>query len=506
MFPNLKVFQKKVRDYAIQHHFVFVPQKINPTKYGVRCKERSCPWRITGTTYTDYVKVKTFIPQYTCSGTVKGNDHPMATAKWAAENCVALFPRPEDVKATLIREYIKVQWGITLSYRKAHMAKELIHEIKCGNAEASYRILPAYTEELVRRNPGTIMRLCRSRELRPRGDDTFTRLFWSFGPSIRAFNRTVRPLALIDGTHLRGKYRGTLLAATGIDGNAGRDVITIGSDRMKGLPRAVAEDLPRSHHSYCIHHLSAKFHSTFKNKKLRKLFMTAAYSLREGAFKDAMESIKSQSKRAHQWISDIPKENWVSAYFEGCRYNVLTTNAAECFNAVLKGARELPIAALVEHTRWKVCDFFQFRQKTCGKWTTRLTPKAESWLAEARKEAGGYTPWQCSWTEFQVTSRYHVDQVDIGKQTCTCRMFQTMGIPCGHAIAAMGLNHQDPYSYCQNWYLADAYRKTYDGVVYPTLDRSQWPDPSHTLPLVLPPKNWKKRDSELYYSSEVSIP
>ncbi|XP_077217517.1 uncharacterized protein LOC143851909 isoform X1 [Tasmannia lanceolata] len=307
----------------------------------------------------------------------------MATAKWAAENCVALFPRPEDVKATLIREYIKVQWGITLSYRKAHMTKELIHEIKCGNAEASYRILPAYTEELVRRNPGTIIRLCRSRELRPRGDDTFARLFWSFSPSIRAFNRTVRPLALIDGTHLRGKYRGTLLAATGIDGNgglfllafavveaetyeswvwflhlfrhnfisAGRDVITIGSDRMKGLPRAVAEALPRSHHSYYIHHLNANFHSTFKNEKLWKLFMTAAYSLREGAFKDAMESIKSQSKRAHQWISDIPKENWASAYFEGCRYNVLTTNAAECFNAVLKGARELPIAALLENTR-----------------------------------------------------------------------------------------------------------------------------------------------------------
>ncbi|XP_077230123.1 uncharacterized protein LOC143863321 [Tasmannia lanceolata] len=408
-----------------------------------------------------------------------------------------------------------------MSYRKAHMAKMIIQEIMCGNAEASYRILPAYSDELVRRNPGTVVQLCRTRELRLRGDDTFGRFFWSFGPSISAFNRTVRPLALIDGTHLRGKYRGTLLAATAIDGNnglfplalavveaetyeswvwflhlfrqnfisAGRDVITIGSDRMKGLPRAVAEALPGSYHFYCIHHLSANFHGKFKSEDLRKLFMNAAYSLREGAFKDAMESIKTMSKSAEKWISEIPKQNWASSYFEGCRYNVLTTNAAESFNALLKGARELPIAALVEQTRWKLSDFFQYRQKAGTNWTTRLTPNAEDWLAEQCILAGAYMAHQCGWTVYEVKSKYHVDEVDLEKKTCTCRLFQTMGMPCSHAIAAMGLDQRDPYSYCGEWYHADTYRRTYDGAIYPTLDRSQWPECTHPLPLVLPPKS-----------------
>ncbi|XP_077225027.1 uncharacterized protein LOC143858256 [Tasmannia lanceolata] len=371
----------------------------------------------------------------------------------------------------------------------------------CGNAEASYRILPAYADELVRRNPGTVVQLCRTRELRPRGDDTFGRFFWSFGPSISAFNRTVRPLALIDGTHLRGKYRGTLLAATAIDGNnglfplalavveaetyeswvwflhlfrqnfisAGRDVITIGSDRMKGLPRAVAEALPGSYHFYCIHHLSVNFHGKFKSEDLRKPFMNAAYSLREGAFKDAMESIKTMSKSVEKWISEIPKQNWASSYFEGSRYNVLTTNAAESFNALLKGARELPIAALVEQTRWKLSDFFQYRQKAGTKWTTRLTPNAEDWLAEQCILAGAYMAHQCGWTVYEVKSKYHVDEVDLEKKTCTCRLFQTMGMSCSHAIAAMGLDQRDPYSYCGEWYHADTYRRTYDGAIYPTL-------------------------------------
>ncbi|XP_077240352.1 uncharacterized protein LOC143881248 [Tasmannia lanceolata] len=396
---------------------------------------------------------------------MKGNDHPMATAKWAAECSLALFESPEDVRAPMIRRYIKAHWSITMSYRKAHMTNMIIQEIMCGNAEASYCILPAYVDELVRRNPGTVVRLCRTRELRPRGDDTFGRFFWSFGPSISAFNRTVRPLALVDGTHLRGKYRGTLLASTAIDGNNGLFPLALAVVEAEtydswGLPRAVAEGLPGSHHFYCIHHLSANFHGKFKSEDLRKLFMNAAYSLREGAFKDAMESIKSMSKNAEKWISEIPKRNWASAYFEGSRYNVLTTNAAESFNALLKGARELPIAALVEQTRWRLSDFFQYCQKAGRKWTTRLTPNTEDWLADERILAGAYMAHQCGWTVYEVKSKYHVDEVDIEKKTCTCRLFQTMGMPCSHAIAAMGLDQRDPYSYCEEWYHADTYRRT----------------------------------------------
>ncbi|XP_077245990.1 uncharacterized protein LOC143885821 [Tasmannia lanceolata] len=182
---------------------------------------------------------------------------------------------------------------------------------------------------------------------------------------------------------------------------------------MKGLPRAVAEGLPGSYHFYCIHHLSTNFHGNFKSEDLRKLFMNAEYSLREGAFKDVMES---------------------------SRYSVLTTNVAESFNALLKSARELPIAALVEQTRWRLSDFFQYRQKAGSKWMTRLTPNAEDWLADERILAGGYMAHQCGWTVYEVKSKYHVDEVDLQKKACTCRLFQTMGMPCSHAITAMGLD------------------------------------------------------------------
>ena len=43
-------------------------------------------------------------------------------------------------------------------------------------------------------------------------------IFWSFKPSIKGFEHC-RPILSIDGTHLYGKYKGTLLIAMGYDRN-----------------------------------------------------------------------------------------------------------------------------------------------------------------------------------------------------------------------------------------------------------------------------------------------
>ena len=48
----------------------------------------------------------------------------------------------------------------------------------------------------------------------------FDRVFWTFGQCKEVFNYC-KPIIQIDGTHLYGKYRGTLLMATSQDGNGG---------------------------------------------------------------------------------------------------------------------------------------------------------------------------------------------------------------------------------------------------------------------------------------------
>ena len=45
---------------------------------------------------------------------------------------------------------------------------------------------------------------------------TFQRVFWAFKPCIEGFNH-YKPIIAIDGTHLYGKYRHTLLTAIAQD-------------------------------------------------------------------------------------------------------------------------------------------------------------------------------------------------------------------------------------------------------------------------------------------------
>ncbi|XP_077232498.1 uncharacterized protein LOC143869824 [Tasmannia lanceolata] len=194
---------------------------------------------------------------------------------------------------------------------------------------------------------------------------------------------------------------------------------TISSDWMKGIPRTISEALPAAYHSYYIRHLTANFYATFKNVVLRKLFSNDAYSLRESDFKEAMEYIKAKNAEAEKWISEISKENWANANFKGARWNVLTTNASECFNNVLKSARELTIASLIDHCRWKVQDFFQVPRKEGAKWQTRLTRKVENWFEKSCEYSSKFRPYACSFTEYEVKSLTNSDQVDLEKRRCT---------------------------------------------------------------------------------------
>ncbi|XP_077215787.1 putative protein FAR1-RELATED SEQUENCE 10 [Tasmannia lanceolata] len=223
-----------------------------------------------------------------------------------------------------------MHWGVAICYWKAYNMMNIILEIKCGNVEDSYRILLAFAVEIMGRNPGSYMRVFRHRDLRPRGDDKFARLFWTFGPCLHSF-RTLRPIVLMDGTHLRGKYLGILLIAIGVDSNNGlyplefgvvekenedswewflkllkrhvlpdhMNVFTICSDWQKGLLQAVLTIFPNCYHSYCMCHLAANFRSNFKDLLLESLFWRAARTLRESVFKELMQKIKTKNERAH---------------------------------------------------------------------------------------------------------------------------------------------------------------------------------------------------------------
>ncbi|RVX20495.1 Serine/threonine-protein phosphatase 7 long form-like [Vitis vinifera] len=207
-----------------------------------------------------------------------------------------------------------------------------------------------------------------------------------------------RPVLSIDGTHLYGKYNGTLLIAMGCDGNnqlfplafaitegentdswswffacirvgvTQRKGLCLISDRHPGIIAAVNETYsgwtqPDACHRFCMRHLASNFNTKFKDKTLKDLMCRAAMESKVKKFISHMDTIGRINAEARNWLEQIPLEKWALSYDGGRRYGIMTTNMSEVFNGVLKGARNLPITTLVQLTFYRVNSYFTVRRE-----------------------------------------------------------------------------------------------------------------------------------------------
>ncbi|KAL7001590.1 hypothetical protein U1Q18_002744, partial [Sarracenia purpurea var. burkii] len=76
-------------------------------------------------------------------------------------------------------------------------------------------------------------------------------------------------------------------------------------------------------------------------------FYAAAYAPRPVGFQRCVKSIKSISLEAYNWIMQSEPVHWANAFFQGARYNHMTSNFGELFYNLALDAHELPITLMV---------------------------------------------------------------------------------------------------------------------------------------------------------------
>ena len=81
-----------------------------------------------------------------------------------------------------------------------------------------------------------------------------------------------------------------------------------------------------------------------------------------------MQSIDSMNPQAGAYLRDVDFHRWSRAYFPGHRYNIMTTNIAESFNALVRHARGLPITMLLEFIRGTMQRWFYERRTHASKY------------------------------------------------------------------------------------------------------------------------------------------
>ncbi|KAK4384994.1 hypothetical protein Sango_2623400 [Sesamum angolense] len=377
---------------------------------------------------------------------------------------------------------VKDQTGYDVPYQKAWYNLKMAREIVYGTWKSSVQKLPAYLGAIQKYNPGTIV------EWKHKG----------FQASTAAMdgNQQVLPLAFAvvdEETYPSWKWFLQQLSRHVIRGRRGMCLI---SDRHGGLIKVVREGpdfvSPHGVHRYCLRHVCSNFNSTIKNVVLKDLCWQAGSEYQLRKFNRIMDEIKKQDVKAFAYLDAINKEKWTTSHDGGWRCDILTTNMSECINGVLKGARRLPVSALVEITLERTVHYFYVRAIKGQK----MLQNNQLWTNFACKM---FISWQQKAVEHTITKYSHAQQsasvvtrrqgrhgmnthvVKIANRECPCGKWNQFGIPCSHAQKVCGAYNISAASMVKNYYDVMAYNNTYSKHFEPVQSEDYWDDPNFQL-------------------------
>ena len=294
----------------------------------------------------------------------------------------------------------------------------------------------------------------------------FHHSFWPFAPCIVGFVHC-RPVISIDDTHLYRRYEGKLLIVMATDANnevyalafavvesenkgswkwflscIRRYVINwnlcIISDRHGGIIKAIKEDSiwqpPNGHHWFYLRHVTSNFNQRYKDKRLKNLIMRVRSCKQVYKFNKIMETITKYNDEVVQLLNKLTVQLWTLVHDDGCRYGAMTTNLSECFNGVLKGARSLPITAMVKFIFYKLVHYFEDRRtKTQGELDDgevfskyvmdrfkRYRDKASHHRVRMYDSHTGSFEITTLVNPFTTNRENHIHNVKLSEKSCTC--------------------------------------------------------------------------------------
>ncbi|KAL7207545.1 hypothetical protein ACSBR1_029479 [Camellia fascicularis] len=338
----------------------------------------------------------------------------------------------------------KDYYGIEVSYRRAWMGVEKARGLVFGDYSSSFDDLCWYVDAANAYNPGSVFYM--EFDIDSKGRH-FKCLFFAFETFIHSF-KYCRPVLMFDGTFLKGRHKGCLLAATAKDGN--------------------------------------QVKSRESKEYLLTLFSRCAYAHTIELFNELFEEFKGRCGRSvEKFLDDLPNECWCNAYFQGKRYGEMCTNAAEYFNSWIRNERHLFSTSLVDAIRVKLMEQFSRRKEARNKWNRIVCLFAEKKLEEAFNDTKAWIVKKCSDDIYEIQLDHSV-MVDIGKRSCSCRLWEIDSFPCKHGFCAIKRSGKDLNCFLDDYYRVSSYCDSYSHSIYPVL--SMWkPNVVVDDDVVLPP-------------------
>ena len=376
---------------------------------------------------------------------------------WVTEKAKAMIGERDGLKPKELQDRLRERHGVDVKIRAATKAvarAKKDHE----DEEASFDKLIGLFQALREQNPGTVAEIAMD-------DGRFEKAFLCPGSCARAWSHCPKLIA-VDGTHGKSAYKGVVLVATAMDGagqifpvafgfvssesndscrffvehladalNIGDSLMTVLSDRCKGIDNAVTELLPRASHSYCAFHIRqnvAKYGSTAANFVWR-----IASASSEQEYDEEMTVLQRISPKAHECLGRIDKEHWVRAFFPMPRYGHLTSNIAESTNSLLRECRRRPPLRFFVMAIQKINETFsKMLEKYANGNETDIVDRILAEMVTRTEDGRKLEARHASGPVFEVQSCEGSEAsrvVNLERRECSCMEFQDLGYPCMHA-------------------------------------------------------------------------
>ncbi|XP_038680322.1 uncharacterized protein LOC119981316 [Tripterygium wilfordii] len=521
IFTSLDEFKQAIMDYAVANGREIRVDRNDKKRCQVKCKE-GCPFRIWCSKIggEETYQIKTFVNRHNCSRTfiVK-----QASTRWLAGKILPKVRGEPRVKSIDLVLWIKDNLSIQVNRTHAFRAKRIAQEMIDGTHKEQYLRLRDYGSEVHRSNPGSSCFLNIVDRPTPDTPAVFKRIYICLDALKRGFRAGCRPLIGLDGCFLKGMYGGHLLTAVSQDGNnvifpiawavvgkedgeswtwfLNRLIEDIGpveenrwsfmSDRQKGLVPALQRLGARIEHRFCVRHIYNNFSKRFKGLQYKRQLYKCAKATTHQEFQLEIEKMRNLNEAAYIWLHDITPNVWCKAFFmTHSKNDAILNNMSESYNAKILEYRDKPIITLLEELRLEAMNRHVKLRRKMSRYHGRIVPKVAAKL-EIERASSAY--WTAHWpgdndhSVFQVTKRPDQFVVNLRDRSCSWRVFDLTGIPCCHAMAAIGYVQRQAEDFVNDCYTKEAYMSAYEFSVMPTNGTTLWPrvggDP------ILPPKH-----------------
>ncbi|KAL7244912.1 hypothetical protein ACSBR2_000286 [Camellia fascicularis] len=181
----------------------------------------SCTWSVHAQVLpsSEVLCVKRFDSVHTCGAAVRTYRN-LRTGSELVSIVVADRVRGQPlVRPTDVVFDLKNDYGLDISYQVAWLGVEKAKGEVYGDHAMSFDHLRWYSESIMEKNPNSYINLEFDQK-----SGRFVRYFILFRAFIDGFNHC-RPLLFLDGTFLKGRLKGNLLAATAKDDNQGANIM-----------------------------------------------------------------------------------------------------------------------------------------------------------------------------------------------------------------------------------------------------------------------------------------